>query len=260
MSGGGTPDEINTFVGFITAVRQLVRKPLAVWLVHHENRAGQISGAWERVPDTLVHVTPRGNGHTRIYWQKVRWSSQLHATTTHLSWADGEGFVLEEAPELATTERIWDEIAAYVLGNGGCSWNDVDEGTSGKAPLKRQTRDRMLAEDVLVNRGSGKSFKLWHRDDPEVRPSGDAPGDALWNHPADEGESAGASLRPLPSRDAVEGRTFTSASTVTDRSQPQLGDDDFLPWLFDRLTKGEITEEQWHQGDHAHRSAARQKE
>jgi hypothetical protein len=83
MVGGGTPDEINAFVGLTSAMRQLVRGRLALWLIHHENRAGQVSGAWERVPDTLVHVTPHGNGHTRIYWQKVRWSSELHATTTH---------------------------------------------------------------------------------------------------------------------------------------------------------------------------------
>ena len=271
MTGGGTPDDINTFVGFIAAVRQLVRKPLAVWLVHHENRAGQISGAWERVPDTLVHVTPGGNGHTRIYWQKVRWSSQLHATTTHLSWADDEGFSLEDAPEPATAERIWEDIATFVLANGGCSWNTVDENTSGKAPLKRKTRDRMVADGVLVDRGPGKSFKLWHRDDPEVRPSGDAPRDALWNHPADEWESASASLRPLRSRDAGQGRTFTSASTVADEDDPVLadlnryrevlarperpvvGDEDYLPWLFAKLEAGLLTEAEWHQADQANR-------
>ena len=66
---------------------ETVPAPIAVWLIHHENRAGQVSGAWERVPDTLMHVTSRGNGHMRIFWQKARWSSELHGTTMHLAWS-----------------------------------------------------------------------------------------------------------------------------------------------------------------------------
>lgn len=145
MIGGGTPDEINAFVALLRETRALLSRPLALWLVHHENRAGQVSGAWERVPDTLVHVTSRGNGHTRLYWQKVRWSSELHQTTMHLSWADGASFNVDAPDEPATAQRIWDDIAEHVLRNGGCSWNQVDSAAtvSGNATLKRQTRDRM---------------------------------------------------------------------------------------------------------------------
>ena len=50
----------------------------------------------------------------------------------------------------------------------------MDENTSGKAPLKQKTRDRQVADGVLVDRGPRKNF-IFHRDDPEVHPSGDWP-------------------------------------------------------------------------------------
>ncbi len=177
MVGGGTPDEINTFVGLLGETRRLLDHPVAWWGIHHENRAGQVSGAWERVPDTLIHITPRGNGHTRVFWQKTRWSSELHQTTMNLAWSDGWSYTLEEAAEPATAERIWDKIAEFVLEHGGCGWNRVDEAVGGKGELKRETRDRMLVDGVIQNAGGSRNMKLWHRDDP-VSPFGDAVGDA----------------------------------------------------------------------------------
>lgn len=66
MVGGGTPDEISTFERLLTALRALLERPISFWIVHHENKAGDVSGAWERVPDTLCHVQARGNGHTAL--------------------------------------------------------------------------------------------------------------------------------------------------------------------------------------------------
>jgi AAA domain len=177
MVGGGTPDEINSFMALLRELRKFVDHPVAWWGVHHENRAGQVSGAWERVPDTLVHITPRGNGHTRVFWQKARWSSDTHQTTTNLAWRDGWTYEVEEPDEPVTAERIWDDLAKYVTEHGGTGWNKADTAVPGKGTLKRETRDRMLADGVLVNAGNAANFKLWHRDDP-ARPSGDAPGDA----------------------------------------------------------------------------------
>jgi hypothetical protein len=95
--GGGTPDDINEFGELVTSLRSLCRRPFALWIVHHENKAGKVSGAWERVPDTLVHVQAQGNGRTRIHWQKVRWSSELHDAAWNLTWDGTGGFLREES-------------------------------------------------------------------------------------------------------------------------------------------------------------------
>jgi hypothetical protein len=94
--GTGTPDDVNEFVEMVGDLRRQTERVFALWIVHHENKQGDVSGAWERVPDTLVHVSAQGNGRTRVNWRKVRWSSRLHGTTTNLLWDDG-GFTIDEA-------------------------------------------------------------------------------------------------------------------------------------------------------------------
>lgn len=94
-------------------------------VVHHENRAGQISGAWEGAPDLLVHVQAHGNGRTRLYWEKSRWSSSLHQTSAVLTWSDNEGFNLEDKCEL-TDDTIADAILAAVRENSGLAWDPIE--------------------------------------------------------------------------------------------------------------------------------------
>jgi hypothetical protein len=94
--GAGTPDDVNNFALMIGDLRARAATPFALWIVHHENKQGDVSGAWERLPDTLVHVSAQGNGRTRVHWRKVRWSSRLHNTSVNLLWDNG-GFTFEEA-------------------------------------------------------------------------------------------------------------------------------------------------------------------
>lgn len=97
--GTGTPDDINEFDRLIRDLREQTERRFALWIVHHENKAGDVSGAWERYPDSLVHIQARGNGRTHIQWRKVRWSSTLHGTGMELLWREGHSFELEVKPE-----------------------------------------------------------------------------------------------------------------------------------------------------------------
>ena len=48
----------------------------AFWLLHHENKAGQISGDWGRHPDTKVQLQQDGNQpRTKLDWAKTRWAT-----------------------------------------------------------------------------------------------------------------------------------------------------------------------------------------
>lgn len=96
MVGGGTPDEISVFERLLLELRSLIARPVAFWIVHHENKSGDVSGAWERVPDTLVHVQGAGNGHTRFVFRKARWSSENHGRTLNLAWSEGRTFSVVE--------------------------------------------------------------------------------------------------------------------------------------------------------------------
>jgi hypothetical protein len=95
MDAAGTLQETAAFMQLIAAVRRQSGRRLTSILAHHENRAGTVSGAWEGVGDTLLHVQAAGNGHTVVFIQKARWSSAHHHRTLKLRWTDGDGFELE---------------------------------------------------------------------------------------------------------------------------------------------------------------------
>ena len=173
--GGGTLDEVREFTQFMRSVRELASSPIAFLLVHHENKAGSVSGAWEGATDTTAHVQALGHGRTRVYWQKVRWCSSLHATSSQLVWADGDTFAIEEGEEI-TAESMADGIleAARLLPGG--SWTKIRElkqdgqnVVRGNATDAASVRDRLLGEGLLVNTATREGrFSLWVADDPAL--------------------------------------------------------------------------------------------
>lgn len=121
MDAAGTLQEVNAFMRFVEELRTACGRRLVVVLIHHENKTGAVSGAWEGAGDTLLHVQGAGNGHTVMFVQKARWASELHGTTLKLRWTGGEGFALESDRDLLAeiehllTDGVWrtaKEIAA----------------------------------------------------------------------------------------------------------------------------------------------------
>jgi hypothetical protein len=166
MDEAGTMQEVRAFVALVDEVRARSGRPVAFVLVHHESKSGKVSGAWEGVGDTLLHVNGQGHGKLRLHVQKARWASDLHAKALRLVWADGDSFALA-ASEPSRPERTWQDIESFVLEHGGTGWNAVDKAVPGEAGYLRRRRDSMLEEGVLLNVGRGQAFELWHRDDPE---------------------------------------------------------------------------------------------
>jgi hypothetical protein len=232
MNEAGTLQEVRDFTLLIGETRRLAGRPVAFVLVHHENKVGRVSGAWEGAGDTLLHVMAQGHGRTRLYVQKARWASSYHATTLQLRWADGEGFELADAPvDDGRPAKNWDAIAEYVLAHGGTSWNKVERAVAGTADYLRQRRDWMLEDGVLVNAGVGKTFELWHRDDPacpprlepldgQVRRAADAPADAPASTTGGESPGVGASVR-RPLRNDAPSDAPTPPRPPTDADAPE---------------------------------------
>ncbi len=187
VTGGGTPEEVAAFVGLIEQVRADLDRPLAGTFVHHENKGGTVSGAWEGVPDTLAHVSAQGNGCTRVEWEKVRWGSDLHGRIWKLLWRDGEGFELDETPEV-TDEDIRAAVLDAVEANPGCSAKALDGAGKGSRSRVRAARDALLDEGELVNHGGGKGgaggggMKLYLADDGAIA-DGPAIGSAIGSPP-----------------------------------------------------------------------------
>jgi hypothetical protein len=174
MDEAGTLQEVRNFLRHVDDVRRQADRPLTVILIHHENKGGKVSGAWEGAGDTLFHVQAQGHGRVRLFIQKARWASTYHGTTLQLRWAEGGSFELEEEEE-GRPERVWEAIAKYVLANGGTSWNHVERAVTGEGDYLRSRRDWMLSDGILVNVGKGQAYELWHRDDPARPPSFEEP-------------------------------------------------------------------------------------
>lgn len=178
MTEAGTIPEVRAFMALLNEVRAQAGRIVTFVLVHHENKAGTISGAWEGVGDTLLHVLGQGQGSTRLHVQKSRFSTTHHGATLQLAWTEeGEGFRVVEQVE-RTDDDIESELLAAVLASGGRAWSAVEEGVKGKAGRKREIRDRLVAERRLLAQTHGKRIGLWHPDDPALpaamRPGGDA--------------------------------------------------------------------------------------
>jgi hypothetical protein len=100
MVGGGTPDEVTAFSALLTYVRGLLDRPISFLLVHHENKAGEVSGAWEGETDTLLHLTLISKGWSSLEIQKARWAPEAHGRKLKLRWVvEREGFEVVEEPE-----------------------------------------------------------------------------------------------------------------------------------------------------------------
>jgi hypothetical protein len=80
MEGAGTSDEIRDFLTNVDEALRACQQRPALFVVHHENKAGTVSGAWEREPDTLVHV--QGQGHTTPPGTRSRSATKQSCTAT----------------------------------------------------------------------------------------------------------------------------------------------------------------------------------
>jgi hypothetical protein len=118
IEGGGTPDEIRAFVALLRDCGLHSGDPdaaLAFVLLHHENKAGEVSGAWGADPDTLVHVELDGRERTKLTWEKCRWSLAHHGRVEIYRWAtDTAGFEPIDLPDSPQTSD--DDLDRMVLG------------------------------------------------------------------------------------------------------------------------------------------------
>jgi hypothetical protein len=101
MDEAGTLQQVRDFMGLVQDVRVKAGRLLTVILVHHQNKAGTVSGAWEGSGDTLLHVEARGPGVTHLHIEKARWSSEDHGRKLDLVWAAGEGFTVKDERDYA---------------------------------------------------------------------------------------------------------------------------------------------------------------
>jgi hypothetical protein len=167
VKGGGTPSEITEFMKLVDRVRVDLSRPLAVVLVHHDNKAGTVSGAWEGMTDTLAHVYAYGNGTTRIEWEKVRWGSTLHGTTWKLRWSGDLDFELDDTPA-RTDDDVEADVLHQIMTNPGINTSGLYAAVVGRRERVNEVRERLIEEGrvKVVRRGKQEQLHYLADDDP----------------------------------------------------------------------------------------------
>jgi hypothetical protein len=182
MEAAGTLQEVRAFLALVAQVRQIAGRDFANLLVHHENKGGTVSGAWEGAGDTLLHAQAHGRGRLQLHVQKARWGSEAHGTKLQLVWAEGDGFAVGESNEI-TDEQVAEQIIDAVRAKPGTGWTRVEKATQGISRERRNgIRDGLLAAGQIVNlqgkKGEpkvlvrhveeAKAAHLYLPDDPEL--------------------------------------------------------------------------------------------
>jgi AAA domain len=160
MDEAGTLQQVRDFTRLVHDVRERSGRRPAIVLVHHQNRAGAVSGAWEGAGDTLLHVMEAGPGHTVVHFQKARWSSKHHGSTLKLTWTPGEGYELEAERDLLA--EIKD-----LLADG--KWRTLEEIRGGVGAGRESVRELLAqAPDEFVMRTGEEARAVGRRPNSTV--------------------------------------------------------------------------------------------
>ncbi len=155
MDGPGAPSETSAFLDLLKQAG--LGTELAWWIVHHVNKAGQVSGDWDRHPDTLIRYAYQGKRRNTLVWEKIRWGDQGREPLV-LEWLDaGVGYRIIDT---TIPDVDWDELADKVLDaiadRPGCTQNDIYEVVGGKKTHLGTTVRNLLERRYLEDRGTGK--------------------------------------------------------------------------------------------------------
>jgi hypothetical protein len=161
VGASGRPDETQQFVDWL--VECGLKGERAFWLLHHENKAGQISGDWGRHPDTKVQLQQDGNRpRTKLEWAKTRWAtlpSKTIAKACMLEWiVDTQGYSVTELDTVGATDAELEErVAEYLAEHPLSSTTTVETQVKGTASRIRKVLERPRFDSVGGKRGA----RLW---------------------------------------------------------------------------------------------------
>lgn len=159
VGASGKPDETDQFVDWLTECG--LKTTLAFWLLHHENKAGQISGDWGRHPDTKVSLQRDGNQQrTKLDWAKVRWGSPPpEEKVVMLDWIlETQSYSISELDTIGASDtELEQRIADFLTAHPLSSTTAVETKVKGTATRIRQLLDGPRFDSIKGQRGA----KLW---------------------------------------------------------------------------------------------------
>jgi AAA domain len=161
VAATGRPDETQRFVDWLKECG--LYATVGYWLLHHENKTGQISGDWGRHPDTKVQLQADGNRpRTKLVWEKTRWATlptDEHPKALMLEWVvETKGYTAVELDTVgATDSELEARIDTYLTEHPLASTTAVETDVKGTASRIRTLLDSGRYDSVKGPRGA----RLW---------------------------------------------------------------------------------------------------
>ena len=190
--GAGTPQDVADFELLIEDVRTRTVHDPAFLLVHHENKSGGISGAWDRWPDSVLHLKAQDKGRTHLDVEKARWSTQ-QGESMNLLWASNYGYAIEQKQDRPSDEDV--ETRIHQLYDTDDRWRILDEVMGAIHAGKKPTQDalqRLTDSGYLTYQkgppGRSPKAKCWCHDIEQAAYAPDSPPDTR-TKPEESGES-----------------------------------------------------------------------
>ena len=162
VEGAGSPAETRAFLDLLSEVGY--QDDIAWWLLHHENKARQVSGDWKGHPDLTLRLVYEGKRRNKLTFEKVRWGDQGRDPMI-LEWLGVEEGIGYKILDTTTPNVDWlvleGHCREYVEQNPGCSQRAVEQALGGKAAHIREALARLRREEQLEDRGSASRMALY---------------------------------------------------------------------------------------------------
>jgi 5S rRNA maturation endonuclease (ribonuclease M5) len=178
--GSGTPEETALFRGWL--IECGLMNDLAFITAHHENKSGQMSGAYEGHSDTTLHIEQSGNAGTRLTWRKIRHADTPNPRRWELAWEpECRGFRRLELPAAVSDDELLHEVDAYLGEHPAATTTAVVEALGKRADRVRSLLNANTGESgrYAVEKGP-KGAKLWSLRNNVVRMRQDDRDDLLF--------------------------------------------------------------------------------
>lgn len=163
--GAGRPDETGAFFDLLKDVGLWSTGP-AFWLLHHENKLGQVSGDWKRLPDTTIAVARDGDDdRTKLTWEKTRWMKEKPDGWQKkwlLEWVlEHKGFRVIDADTTGVSDAdLKTAIGTYLDEHPGSSKTTITDNVNGTASRVRAFLDQGVEEGVYVLENGPRGAQL----------------------------------------------------------------------------------------------------
>jgi hypothetical protein len=167
--GAGKPEETSAFIERLKTCGLWSVPPLGFWLIHHENKSGQVSGDWLCHPDTVIELEQDGDQpQTKLRWVKTRWAStpsEARPKKQLLEWlTEHKGYEVLDVSlsgNAVTDAELQERLDEYLVTHAGSSMQAVYKGVTGdNTRLKALLERGAEAGTHTMNPGS-HGAKLW---------------------------------------------------------------------------------------------------